>query len=331
MRKKPLVIVTRKLPDGIETRMRELFDTELNLADEPFTAERLQDAAARADVLVPTISDRIDADLLAGAGERLKLVAQFGNGTDNIDIEAAAKRGITVTNTPKVLTDDTADMIMAMLLAVPRRLVAGAQILASEGTFPGWSPTWMLGRRVTGKRLGIVGMGRIGAAVAHRARAFGMAIHYHNRHRVHDALEDGLEATYWESLDQMLARTDIVSINCPSTPATYHLLSRRRLALMQPGATIINAARGQIIDEDALIEALEGGRIGGAALDVFETQPALDTRLIALAQDGRVLLLPHMASATIEGRVEMGEKVVVNIRAFMDGHRPPDRVLPGVR
>ena len=331
MKKKPLVVVTRRLPDAVETRMRELFETELNLDDEPFTPERLRDAVSRADVLVPTISDRVDADLLAGAGERLKLVAQFGNGTDNIDVEAATKRGITVTNTPRVLTDDTADMIMAMLLAVPRRLVPGARILAEDGTFPGWSPTWMLGRRVTGKRLGIVGMGRIGAAVARRARAFGMAIHYHNRHRVHDALEDELEATYWESLDQMLARTDIISVNCPSTPATYHLLSRRRLALIQPGATIVNAARGQIIDEDALIEALEAGRISGAALDVFETQPALDPRLIALAQDGRVLLLPHMASATIEGRAEMGEKVIVNIRAHMDGHRPPDRVLPGLR
>ena len=331
MKKKPLVIVTRRLPDGVETRMRELFDTELNLDDEPFSSERLADAVARAAVLVPTISDPIDAALLERAGEGLKLIAQFGNGTDNIDVEAAAARGIAVTNTPKVLTDDTADMIMAMLLAVPRRLVPGARILADEGTFPGWSPTWMLGRRVTGKRLGIVGMGRIGAAVARRARAFGMAIHYHNRHRVHDALEEELEATYWESLDQMLARTDIVSVNCPSTPATFHLLSRRRLALMQPGAIIINAARGQIIDEDALIEALEEDRLSGAALDVFETQPALDPRLIALARDGRVLLLPHMASATIEGRAEMGEKVIVNIRAFMDGHRPPDRVLPGVR
>ena len=331
MRKKPLVVVTRKLPDGIETRMRELFDTELNLDDEPFTPERLREAAGRADVLVPTISDAIDAELLSASGKRLKLIAQFGNGTDNIDVEAAAARSIAVTNTPKVLTDDTADMIMAMLLAVPRRLVTGARLLAEEGTFPGWSPTWMLGRRVTGKRLGIIGMGRIGAAVARRAKAFGMAIHYHNRHRVHDALEGELEATYWESLDQMLARTDIISVNCPSTPATFHLLSRRRLALVQPTATIVNAARGQIIDEDALIEALEAERISGAALDVFETQPALDPRLLALARDGRVLLLPHMASATIEGRVEMGEKVIVNIRAFMDGHRPPDRVLPGVR
>ena len=326
--KKPLVIVTRKLPDAVETRMRELFDTELNLDDAPFTPERLRNAVGRAHVLVPTINDRVDAALLEEAGERLRLVAQFGNGTDNIDVEAAAARGITVTNTPKVLTDDTADMIVAMLLAVPRRLVPGARVLADSGTWPGWSPTWMLGRRVTGKRLGIVGMGRIGAAVARRARAFGMAIHYHNRHRVHEALEDELEATYWESLDQMLARMDIVSVNCPSTPATFHLLSKRRLALMQPGAVIINAARGQIIDEEALIDALEAGRIGGAALDVFETSPALDPRLLALARDGRVLLLPHMASATVEGRAEMGEKVIVNIRAFMDGHRPPDRVLP---
>ena len=330
VRNKPLVIVTRRLPDAVETRMRELFETELNLDDTPFTRERLLDAVGRADVLVPAINDRVDAALLDAAGERLKLIAHFGNGVDNLDVAAAAARGITVTNTPRVLTDDTADMIMAMLLALPRRLVEGARLLAEDGHWPGWSPTWMLGNRVTAKRLGIVGMGRIGAAVARRAKAFGMAIHYHNRTRARPALEDELEATYWESLDQMLARMDIVSVNCPSTPATFHLLSRRRLGLMKPGAYIINAARGQIIDEDALIEALERGAIGGAALDVFETEPAIDPRLLQLARDGRVLLLPHMGSSTVEGRAEMGDKVIVNIRAFMDGHRPPDRVLPEV-
>ena len=331
MGKRPKVIVTRKLPDGAETRMRELFDAQLNLTDEPFTQPRLVAAVQEADVLVPTVTDRIDEAVLAQAGDRLKLIANFGNGTDNIDIEAAASRGITVTNTPKVLTDDTADMILAMMLAVPRRLVEGAQVMLSPDGWPGWSPTWMLGRRVTGKRLGIVGMGRIGAAVARRARAFGMAIHYHNRSRAIPALEEDLEATYWESLDQMLARMDIVSVNCPSTPATYHLISRRRLELMQPTATLVNAARGQIIDEEALVDALEGGTIAGAALDVFENEPAVSKRMRALAEGGKLVMLPHMGSATVEGRIEMGEKVIINIRTFFDGHRPPDRVLPARR
>ena len=330
LRKRPLVIVTRKLPDAIETRMCELFDTELNLEDERFGRERMADVLARADVLVPTINDPLDADMIEKAGAQLKMIAAFGNGVDNIDVAAAQKRGITVTNTPRVLTDDTADMIMAMILALPRRLVEGANLLADGGEWEGWSPTWMLGRRVTGKRLGIVGMGRIGAAVARRARAFGMAIHYHNRNRVHAALADELEATYWASLDQMLSRMDIISINCPSTPATFHMLSRRRLELVQRGAYIINAARGEIIDEEALVDALESRAIRGAALDVFVSEPAVNPKLVELAREGRVLLLPHISSATQEGRTEMGEKVIVNIRAFMDGHRPPDRVLPEV-
>ena len=331
MSKRPKVIVTRKLPDAAETRMRELFDTRLNLTDEPFTQPQLVAAVQEADVLVPTVTDRIDAGVLAQAGKRLKLIANFGNGTDNIDIEEATARGITVTNTPKVLTDDTADMIMAMMLAAPRRLVEGAQVMLSEEKWPGWSPTWMLGRRITGKRLGIVGMGRIGAAVARRARAFGMAIHYHNRARVIPALEEQLEATYWDSLDQMLARMDIVSINCPSTPATFHLMSRRRLELMQPTATLVNAARGEIIDEDALIDALEQGTIANAALDVFENEPAVSKRMRALAERGKLVMLPHMGSATVEGRNEMGDKVIINIRTFFDGHRPPDRVIPARR
>jgi len=325
---KPLVIVTRRLPDAAETRMRELFDTKLNLDDTPFSKDQLIEAVQSADVLVPTISDTIDEDLISQAGDQLKLIANFGNGTDNIDIAAAAAKGITVTNTPKVLTDDTADMIMAMIMAVPRRLVQGAQILMSDEKWPGWSPTWMLGHRVTGKRLGVIGMGRIGSAVARRARAFGLAIHYHNPQPVHPDLEAELEATYWDSLDQMLARMDIISVNCPYTPATYHLLSERRLKLLQPTAYVVNAARGEIINEEALIDALESGAIAGAALDVFENEPAVSKRMRKLAGDGKLVMLPHMGSATVEGRNEMGDKVIINIRTFFDGHRPPDRVLP---
>lgn len=327
--KRPHVIVTRKLPDIVETRMRELFDTELNIEDTHFTQPQLVSAVKTADVLVPTVSDKIDAAIINQAGEQLKLIANFGNGTDNIDIAAAAHKGITVTNTPRVLTDDTADMIMAMMLAVPRRLVEGAQIMASPEGWPGWSPNWMLGRRVTGKRLGIVGMGRIGSAVARRAKAFGLSIHYHNPRRVHPDLESELEATHWDSLDQMLARMDIVSVNCPFTPATYHLLSKRRLKLMQPEAYIVNAARGEIIDEEALIDALEAGALSGAALDVFEKEPAVSSRMRKLSEQGKLVMLPHMGSATVEGRAEMGDKVIINIRTLFDGHRPPDRVLPG--
>ncbi len=326
--KKPQVVVTRKLPDAVETRMRELFDTELNLDDVPLTQPQLVAAVKSADVLVPTVSDKIDEAIINQAGDQLKLIANFGNGTDNIDIAAASRRGITVTNTPRVLTDDTADMIMAMMLAVPRRLVEGAQVMASPDGWPGWSPNWMLGRRVSGKRLGILGMGRIGAAVARRAKAFGLSIHYSNRQRVHPDLEEELEATYWESLDQMLARMDIISVNCPFTPATFHLLSKRRLELIQPTAYVVNAARGEIIDEEALLDALEAGRISGAALDVFENEPAVSSRMRKLSEQGKLVMLPHMGSATVEGRSEMGEKVIINIRTFFDGHRPPDRVLP---
>jgi glyoxylate reductase len=327
-KKKPLVVITRKLPDAIETRMRELFDARLNIDDRPMSRDDLSAAMRDADVLVPTITDRIDEKLIAGAGDSLKLIANFGNGTDHIDVAAALKRGITVTNTPNVLTEDTADMTMGLILTVPRRLIEGATTLADNGKWAGWSPTWMLGRRIWGKRLGIVGMGRIGTAVARRAKAFGLSIHYHNRKRVMASLEDELEATYWESLDQMLARMDIISVNCPSTPATFHLLSARRLALLQPSAYIVNTARGDIIDEDALIKLLQDGKIAGAGLDVFEHEPAINPKLLKLAAKGKVVLLPHMGSATIEGRIDMGEKVIINIRAHQDGHRPPDRVLP---
>ena len=329
-RKRPKVFITRKLPDTVETRMRELFDATLNIEDRPLSQPELIAAMQASDVIVPTVTDRLDAAVIEQAGDGLKLIANFGNGVDNIDVDAAARRGITVTNTPNVLSEDTADMTMALILAVPRRLTEGARILAEDnGAWPGWSPTWMLGHRIWGKRLGIVGMGRIGTAVARRAKAFGLSIHYHNRHRVDPATEEALESTYWDSLDQMLARVDIVSVNCPSTPATFHLLSARRLALLKPGAYIVNTARGGIIDETALVKALKAGAIAGAGLDVFEHEPAVDPRLVELAEEGKVVLLPHMGSATIEGRIDMGEKVIVNIRTFADGHRPPDRVLPG--
>ena len=330
MKKRPLVVVTRRLPDVIETRMRELFDARLNHEDEPFTTARLAEAVAEADVLVPTVTDRIDAGLLGKAGENLKLIANFGNGVDNIDVQTAMNRGITVTNTPGVLTEDTADMTMGLILAGPRRIAEGARVVPDEQEWNGWSPMWMLGRRIWGKRLGIVGMGRIGQAVARRAKAFGLSIHYHNRKRLPANVEDQLEATYWESLDQMLARMDIVSVNCPHTPATYHLLSARRLKLLKRDAYVVNTARGEVIDEGALARMLDAGELAGAALDVFENEPAVNPKLVRLARQNKVVLLPHLGSATIEGRVDMGEKVIVNIKTFMDGHRPPDRVIPAM-
>ena len=328
--KKPLVVVTRKLPDSVETRMCELFDTRLNLDDKPMSQSDLAEAARVADVMVPTVTDQIDRGVLSQSGERLKLIANFGNGVDNIDVATALQRGITVTNTPGVLTEDTADMTMALILAVPRRLAEGAQVLTGDKDWNGWSPTWMLGHRIWGKRLGIVGMGRIGQAVARRAKAFGLQIHYHNRRRVAPRIEEELNATYWESLDQMLMRMDIVSINCPHTPATYHLLSARRLKVIRPECYIVNTARGEVIDENALARLIESGDIAGAGLDVFEHEPAVSPKLVKLARAGKVVLLPHLGSATLEGRVDMGEKVIINIKTFMDGHRPPDRVLPSM-
>jgi glyoxylate reductase len=329
-RRKPLVIVTRKLPDHVETRMRELFDTRLNDDDKPMGRAELIEAVKTAEILVPTVTDPIDAAVLTQAGEQLRLIANFGNGVDHIDVTAALARGITVTNTPAVLTEDTADMTMALILAVPRRLTEGAGVMTGTQEWSGWSPTWMLGRRIGGKRLGIIGMGRIGQAVARRARAFGLQVHYHNRRRVAEKIEAALEATYWESLDQMLARMDIISINCPHTPATYHLLSARRLKLLRPEAYVVNTARGEVIDENALTRLIEAGDIGGAGLDVFEHEPAVNPKLVRLARAGKVILLPHLGSATIEGRDDMGAKVIINIQAFMDGHRPPDRVLPSM-
>ena len=322
-RKRPLVIVTRKLPDVIETRMMELFETRLNHDDVALDREQMAAAMAEADVLVPTVTDRIDAELLAKSGPQLKLIASFGTGVDHIDLGAARARGLTVTNTPGVLTEDTADMTMALILAVARRLAEGERLVRG-GQWTGWSPTGMLGARLGGKRLGIIGMGRIGQAVARRARAFGLSVHYHNRNRVHPEVEAELDATFWPSLDQMLSRMDIVSVNCPRTPATFHLLSARRLKLLKRDALIVNTSRGEVIDETALAQMLKQGELAGAGLDVFEREPNVNPKLLKLPN---VVLLPHMGSATLEGRIDMGQKVIVNIRSFVDGHVPPDRVL----
>lgn len=324
--KRPLVIVTRKLPDSVETRMRELFQTQLNLDDTPMTRAQLEAALKSAEVLVSTVTDRIDEALIKTAGPKLALIAQFGTGVDNIDVSAAVERGLTVTNTPGVLTEDTADLTMALILAVPRRLVEGERLVRS-GEWSGWSPTFMLGHRVNGKRLGIIGMGRIGQAVARRAKAFGLQIHYHNRNPVNAVIEQELEATYWESLDQMLVRMDIVSVNCPRTPATYHLLNARRLSLMKAHCYVVNTSRGEVIDEDVLSKMLEQNLLAGAGLDVFEREPMISPKLLKLPN---VVLLPHLGSATIEGRIAMGEKVILNIRSVVDGHKPPDRVIPSM-
>ncbi len=303
--------------------MRELFDTAFNAADRPMPADALAHAMATAEVLVPTVTDRIGAGLIEQAGPQLKLIANFGAGVDHIDVKAATQRGIVVTNTPGVLTEDTADIAMALILATSRRVVEGADVVRAGG-FAGWSPTWMMGVRLRGKKLGIVGMGRIGAALAQRARAFGLSIHYYNRRPVPASVAAPLEATYWDSLDQMLAHMDVVSVNCPHTPGTFHLLSARRLRLMQPHAILVNTARGEIVDEAELAAMLAEGRLGGVGLDVYEHEPTVNPRLLKLPG---AVLLPHLGSATLETRVEMGEKAIINIKAFMDGHRPPDRVL----
>jgi glyoxylate reductase len=325
-KKKPLVVVTRKLPEAIETRMMELFDARLNIDDAAMSKQELIEAVKEADVLVPTVTDKIDAAVLAHAGPNLRLIANFGTGVDHVDLQTARSRGITVTNTPDVLTEDTADMTMALILSVSRRLAEGERLIR-KGEWAGWGPTLMLGHRIWGKRLGIVGMGRIGRALARRAKGFGLSVHYHNRRRVHPEIEEELDATYWESLDQMLAHVDVVSVNCPHTPATYHLLSARRLKLMQPHAILVNTARGEIVDEPALTRMLADGEIAGAGLDVFEHEPAVNPKLLEMQN---AVLLPHMGSATIEGRVDMGEKVLINIKTFVDGHTPPDRVIEGL-
>lgn len=316
-------MVTRRLPAAVETRMKELFDVRLNADDEPMGGEELAGAFADSDVVVPTLTDRIDAALVAAAGPRLGLIANFGAGTDHIDVAAAAARGITVTNTPGVLTEDTADMVMALVLAIPRRLLEGERMLR-DGRWKRWGPMHMLGHRLGGRRLGIVGMGRVGQAVARRARAFGLAVHYHNRARLPEAVERELEATGWDSLADMLAHVDIVSVNCPHTPETYRLLSREMLERLQPHAYVVNTSRGEVIDEEALADLLHEGRIAGAGLDVFERAPPAGERLLSAPN---TVLLPHMGSATVEARAAMGERVIVNIQTHLDGHRPPDRVI----
>jgi len=320
------VVVTRRLPEPVETRMTELFDVDLRDEDRPMTKAELVAAMTRADVIVPCITDRIDGGMLGQAGDRLKLIANYGAGVDHIDVSTARQRGILVSNTPGVMTDDTADMALALILSVLRRLPEGMAAMQS-GNWGGWAPTAFMGGRVTGKRLGILGMGRIGQAVARRARAFGMQVHYHNRRRVHPDIEAELEATYWESLDQMIARMDVVSVNCPHTPSTFHLMNARRLKLMKQDAVIVNTSRGEVIDENALTRMLRAGEIAGAGLDVFEKGREVNPRLRELPN---VVLLPHMGSATREGRIEMGEKVLINIKTFADGHRPPDLVVPSM-
>ncbi len=320
------VVVTRRLPEVVETRLSELFNVELSVADEKMSREDLIRAMQRADVLVPTVTDRIDQGMLAAAGDRLKLIANYGAGVDHIDVHTARQRGILVSNTPGVVTDDTADMTMALILAVTRRIPEGLVVMQS-GQWQGWTPTAFLGGRVGGRRLGILGMGRIGQAVATRARAFGMQIHYHNRTRLRPEVEAAHEATYWESLDQMIARMDVVSINCPHTPSTFHLMNARRLKLLKKDAVIVNTSRGEVIDENALTRQLRAGELAGAGLDVFEHGHEINPRLREL---NNVVLLPHMGSATVEGRMEMGEKVIINIKTFADGHRPPDMVVPSM-
>ena len=325
---KPKILVTRRLPAQVEARMATLFDARFNADDAPLSANELVAQLDGKDVLVSAITDRLDADLIGRLPESVKLVAQFGNGFDNIDIEAAYARGLTVTNTPSVLTEDTADMAMMLMLALPRRLVEGAEVLPRDGNWPGWSPTWMLGRRLRGKALGIVGMGRIGTAVASRAKTFGLTIHYFSRNRRPPAVEEKLEATYWPSLDAMIPEVDIVSLHTPHTRDTFHILNAARLKLMRRDAFVVNVSRPELVDEEALVKDIESGHLSGAALDVFENRHGISERLLKLARANKVVLTAHMASATLEARIEMGETVIVNIRAFVDGHQPPHRVLP---
>ncbi|MBL42908.1 MAG: D-glycerate dehydrogenase [Rhodospirillaceae bacterium] len=325
LKKNPHVYVTRLLPEIILNRMSELFNLEVNNSDKQLNGDDLKKVFNEFDVVVPTVTDKINTEIIKSSGQNLKLIANFGNGVDHIDIDSANKKGIFVTNTPGVLSEDTADIAMALILAVPRRLFEGEKKIR-EKNWSGWSPNFMLGRRIYGKKLGIVGMGRIGSAVARRAKSFGLNINYHNRNRVAESIEKELNATYWASLDQMLSSMDIISLNCPHTPATYHLLSPRRLKLIKRDAYIVNTSRGEVLHQDTLIELLQEKKIMGAGLDVFEKEPLIDERLLNLKN---VFLLPHMSSATLEGRVEMGERVIINIRTMVDGHRPPDRVISG--
>lgn len=322
------VFVTRHLPEQVEQRMRDLFDVTLSKKDKSWEPDALVAALQGHAVMVSTITDRLDADLIAALPDSIQLIAQFGNGVDNIDVEAARRRDIIVTNTPSVLTEDTADMAMALILSVPRRLAEGAQVLPRDGSWPGWSPTWMLGRRMSGKALGIVGMGRIGTAVARRAKAFGLSIHYHSRNRRPPQIEEPLDATYWSNLDEMLGRVDIVSLHMPHTRDSYNLMNEERLKRLRKDAVLVNVSRPELVDEDALVGLIQSGHISGAGLDVFENGRAPNAQLLQLAREHKITLTPHMASATLESRIEMGETVIVNIRVFLDGHKPPHRILP---
>lgn len=304
--------------------MAELFDARFNPQDRAMTRDELEAAMAEADVLAPTITDRLDAALIAKAGPQLRLIANFGVGVDHIDLHAARERKILVTNTPGVLTEDTADMTMALILSVPRRLGEGEKLIRA-GHWDGWKPSGMLGHRINGKTLGIVGMGRIGRAVARRAQGFGIRTIYHNRHRLPEGVEAELGARFVD-LDTLFSQSDMVSIHCPHTPDTHHLVDAGRLSQMRSDAYLVNTARGEVVDENALIAALETGRIAGAGLDVYANEPHVDPRLLTLSN---TVLLPHMGSATYEGRAAMGERVIANIRAWVDGHRPPDQVLDG--
>ncbi|MDC7676125.1 2-hydroxyacid dehydrogenase [Asticcacaulis machinosus] len=324
--KKLKVFVTVKLPDSVETRLRELFDTTLCPDKRPMPRDKLLEAAQTAEVIVSSINDQIDADFFATAGEQLKMVANFGVGYDHIDIQSAADKGIIITNTPGVLTEDTAEMTMGLILAVARRFVEGAETV-QRGEFSEWSPTFMMGRRIYGKRLGIIGMGRIGQALARRAKAFGMSVHYHNRKPVSARIAEEIGATYWDNLDDMLPRMDVVSVNCPRTSETFHLLNAERLGLLSPTAIIVNTARGEIIDETALAHLLREHKIAGVGLDVYERLPGINPELFGLPN---AVLLPHMASSTIEARQDMGDRVILNIKTLQDGHRPPDRVIPAM-
>ncbi|WP_127114558.1 2-hydroxyacid dehydrogenase [Shimia sediminis] len=320
------VVVTRRLPEAVETRLSELFNVSLRDDDTPMSRDELVEAMKTADVLVPTLSDTIDAPMITQAGGRLKLIANYGAGVDHIDVESARQRGVLVSNTPGVSADDTADMTIAMIIGATRRIPEGLRMMA-KGDWSGWAPNAMLGSRMGGRRLGILGMGHVGQAVAQRARAFGMQIHYHNRRRLHSGIEEALEATYWESLDQMVARMDVLTVHCPHTPGTFHLMNARRLKLLKKDAYLVNTSRGEVIDENALVRMLKSGDIAGAALDVYEGGTEVNPDLRRL---GNVVLLPHMGSATVEGRLEMGEKVIINIKTFDDGHRPPDLVVPSM-
>ena len=324
--KKPKVIITRRLQDRVEKRMRELFNVDLSDAEYPISRQELLSAVKEADILVPTIGDKIDASILSAASSNLKLIANYGAGYDHIDIKTALQRGIIVTNTPSVLTTDTADMTMALILAIPRKLREGHEEMQS-GSWKGWSPSAMIGMRITGKKLGILGMGRIGQAIAKRAKAFDLDINYHNRRRLHQNIEESLSATYWENLEEMLSTIDILVVSASLNPSSLYLLDAKCLGRMKQSAYLVNISRGEIIDQKALVRQLKDGRLGGAGLDVYDSEEIIGSDFKRLKN---VFLLPHMGSSTLEGRIEMGEKVIINIKTFIDGHRPPDQIVPSM-